>query len=304
MTSGVVWEVPKPLSVDRVRHDDGSFTNVRRHGNPRGPRLLLGHGNGLAIDLYYPFWSRFLGGFDVFVYDLRNHGWNAVGTLREHNVPNLIRDQEQVVEAVAARYGGKPTIGVFHSLSALTALLSSELGTGGTGDLSAWVLFDPPLYKPRLGEAEFDKSANRSAELARRRTDRFRKESEFSELVYHLLLPRAVPGVADLMARTVLRESADGGGFELRCPREYEAQIFAYARTYAFLVDLGALPCPTKVVGSDPTMTFSYMPSFNLGHINTVDYDFIPESTHFLQVEHPAECAELMCEFLEVHGLL
>lgn len=303
MASGTVWEVPKPLSVDRVRHDDGSFTTVRRHGNPRGLRLLVGHGNGLAIDLYYPFWSRFLDQFDVFVYDLRNHGWNAVGTLKEHNVPNLIRDQEQVVEAVAARYDRKRTIGVFHSLSALTALLSAELGTGRTGDLAAWILFDPPLYKPRLGEAEFDKSADRSAELARRRTDRFRRESEFSELVHHLLLTRAVPGAAELMASTVLRESADGQSFELRCPREYEAQIFAYARTYAFLVDLGGLPCPTKVIGSDPTMTFSYMPSFNLSHINTVDYDFIPESTHFLQVEHPAECAELMGEFLKGHGL-
>ena len=263
----------------------------------------MGHGNGLAVDLYYPFWSRFLDHFDVFVYDLRNHGWNAVGNLRGHNVPNLIQDQEQVVENLVARYGPKPTVGVFHSLSALTALLSSELGSGRTGDLSAWVLFDPPLYKPRLGEAEFDKSADRSAELARRRTDRFREEAEFSELVHHLLLTRAVPGAAELMASTVLRESADGS-FELRCPREYEAQIFAYARTYAFLVDLGDLPCPTKVIGSDPTMTFSYMPSFNLSHINTVDYDFIPESTHFLQVEHPAECADLMRGFLEGHGLL
>ena len=303
MASGVVWEVPKPLSVDRVGHDDGSFTNVRRHGNPRGPRLLVGHGNGLAVDLYYPFWSRFLDRFDVFVYDLRNHGWNDVGSRSGHNIPNLIRDQEQVVEAVAARYGETSTIGVFHSLSALTALLSSELGSGTTGSLSAWILFDPPLYKPRLGEEEFDKSADRSAELARRRTDRFRKESEFSELVHHLVLTRAVPGAAELMAGTVLRQSADGEDFELRCPREYEAQIFAYARTYAFLVDLGDLPCPTKVIGSDPTMTFSYMPSFNLSHINTVDYDFIPESTHFLQVEHPEECAVLTCKFLEGHGL-
>ena len=304
MTSGAVWKIPEPHSVHDVRHDDGSVTRVRRHGNPGGPRLLVGHGNGLAVDLYYPFWSRFLDGFDVFVYDLRNHGWNAVGPRSGHNVPNLIRDQEQVVEAIDTCYGPTPMIGVFHSLSALTALLSGPLGTGRMGDLSAWILFDPPLYKPRMGEAEFDKSADRSAELARRRADRFREASEFSELLEHLVLTRAVPGAADLMASTVLRESADGESVELRCPREYEAQIFAYARTYAFLVDLGDVPCPTKVIGSDPTLTFSYMPSFNLSHINTVDYDFIPESTHFLQVEHPEECAQLMCDFLKGHGLL
>ena len=70
------------------------------------------------------------------------------------------------------------------------------------------------------------------------------------------------------------------------------------------MVDLGDLACPTKVIGSDPTLTFSYMPSFNLSHINTVDYDFIPDTTHFLQVEQPGECVELMCEFLEDRGLL
>ena len=304
MTSGAVWRVPEPRSVHDVRHDDGSVTRVRRHGNPRGLRVLVGHGNGLAVDLYYPFWSRFLEDFDVLVYDLRNHGWNAVGPRGGHNIPNLIRDQEQVVEAVAARYGRTRTIGVFHSLSALTALLSSALGTGRTGDLSAWVLYDPPLYRPRMGEAEFDKSADRSAKIARRRTDRFRRAAEFSELVHHLLLTRAVPGAADLMASTVLRESADGEGLELRCPREYEAQIFAYSRTYAFLVDLGNLPCPTKVIGSDPMMSFAYMPTFNLSHINTVDYDFIPDATHFLQIEHPEECVELLRGFLEEEGLL
>ncbi len=304
MTPGVVWEVPEPHSVLDVRHRDGSVTQVRRHGTPGRPRLLLCHGNGLAADLYYPFWSRLTDDFDVFVYDLRNHGWNAVGARSEHHIPNLIGDQEDVVEAVFAHHGRAPTVGVFHSLSALLALLSPVVGTGRSGELSAWILFDPPLYKPRLGEAEFDKAADKSAEIARRRTDRFREAAEFAEVVHHLLLTRAVPGAADLMARTVLRKSPDGRGVELRCPREYEAQIFAYARTYAFPVDLGNLPCPTKVIGSDPTMTFAYMPTFNLSHINTVDYDFIPDSTHFVQIEYPGECIALVRDFLEAHGLL
>ncbi|MDE2752998.1 MAG: alpha/beta fold hydrolase, partial [Gemmatimonadota bacterium] len=127
MSSKAVWELPEPRSVCHVRHDDGSVTIVRRHGNAAGPRLLLCHGNGLAIDLYYPFWSLLVDDFDLLVYDLRNHGWNGIGDRGEHNVPNLVRDQEQVIDAVSATYGDRPTIGVFHSLSALTALLSSQL---------------------------------------------------------------------------------------------------------------------------------------------------------------------------------
>ena len=46
------------------------------------------------------------------------------------------------------------------------------------------------------------------------------------------IFQRAVPGVFDLVARTTLRESTTGDGYELRCPREYEAQIVDYARAF------------------------------------------------------------------------
>ena len=55
--SETVWEVPEPTAVHDVRVDDETVITLRRHGNPEGPRLVLSHGNGLAIDLYYPFWS-------------------------------------------------------------------------------------------------------------------------------------------------------------------------------------------------------------------------------------------------------
>ena len=55
-----VWEIPEPLSVHEVNMEDGAVIFLRRHGNPAGPRLVLSHGNGLAIDLYYPFWSLLL----------------------------------------------------------------------------------------------------------------------------------------------------------------------------------------------------------------------------------------------------
>ncbi|MDE2781919.1 MAG: alpha/beta hydrolase [Gemmatimonadota bacterium] len=305
MSSKAVWELPEPRSVCHVRHDDGSVTIVRRHGNAAGPRLLLCHGNGLAIDLYYPFWSLLVDEFDLLVYDLRNHGWNGIGDRGEHNVPNLVRDQEQVIDAVSATYGDRPTIGVFHSLSALTALLSSQLSVGRTGALSAWVLFDPPLYRPGKDDPDYDALAERTAGMTRRRTHRFRKRSDFTDLLSYLpLLLRAVPGASDLMARTVLTEAPSEDGYELRCPPEYEAQVIAYIRTYAFLVDFGELPCPTKVIGSDPTLPYAYLPTFNLSHIQTVDYDFIPETTHFLQLEKPAECVATMCEFLEENRIV
>ena len=307
MSSAARWEIPEPRSVHEVRHDDGSVTFLRRHGNPAGPRLLLGHGNGLAMDFYYPFWSLLTDDFDVLLYDMRNHGWNAVGARAEHNVPNLVRDLEHVIEAATRQYGARSTTGVFHSLSALTALLSGTLGTGGCDTLAAWVLFDPPLYRPGPKDPDFDAIAEQAAGVASRRTDRFRTRQDFVELFEFLpVLQRAVPQSAELMAQTILRESSllGLGGYELRCPRDYEAQIIAFIRTYAFLVDFGSLPCPTKVIGSDPTLPYAYLPTFDLSHILTVDYDFVPETTHFLQVERPAECVGAMRGFLKENGLL
>lgn len=304
-TTEPVWQLPEPLSACEVRHGDGTVTIVRRHGNAAGPRLLLSHGNGLAIDFYYPFWSLLLRDFDVVVYDLRNHGWNAVGTRSDHNFPNLVRDQDEVVAAVFERYGDKPTIGVFHSLSALTALVSPSLGSRALHRLSACVLFDPPVHKPGIGDREFDEATERAARMVLTRSRRFHMREDFTEVLRYMpLLIRAVPGAGELMARTVLRKSADGRWWELRCPRDYEAQIAQYVRTYSCLVDFAGLPRPTKVIGADPTVPYSYLPTLDLSHVVAVEYDFVPETTHFLQVEKPEECAREMRAFLGHCGVL
>ena len=120
--------------------DDDTVIVLRRHGNPAGPRLVLSHGNGLAIDLYYPFWSLLADDFDLIVYDLRNHGWNPVGRPESHNVARFVSDHDRVLKAIDHHYGNKPKIGVFHSVSALTSLLSLNLGS----EFAARVLFDPP----------------------------------------------------------------------------------------------------------------------------------------------------------------
>ncbi|MCY4628359.1 MAG: hypothetical protein OXE58_12440 [Acidobacteria bacterium] len=53
------------------------------------------------------------------------------------------------------------------------------------------------------------------------------------------------------------------------------------------LVNFEALACPTKVAGADPTLPYSYLPTFDMTHMLFVDYDFIPETTHFLPLEKP-----------------
>ncbi|MYK97487.1 MAG: alpha/beta hydrolase, partial [Gemmatimonadetes bacterium] len=147
MTEDQTWIVPDPQASCEVRLDDETVTVLRRHGNPQGPRLVLSHGNGLAIDLYYPFWSLLIEDYDLILYDQRNHGWNTVGDQQKHDVPTLIHDQRLILEAIDDQYGQKPKVGVYHSVSALITLLTIStfkdlISSGPAVDFAGLVLFD------------------------------------------------------------------------------------------------------------------------------------------------------------------
>ena len=298
MTTEAVWKVPEPLSAYDVQLDDHTVTTVRQHGNTMGPRLVLSHGNGLAIDLYFPFWSLLADDYELIVYDIRNHGWNGVDGRNDHNIPTLIHDHDLILDTIDRVYGNKITVGIFHSLSTIIPLMSfSDL-------YSALVLFDPPLCKPGASQVELLAAAEKAAARIRRRGDRFKTKEEFADFLRYIpTFARVVPGVRELVADTTLRKTAEGNEYELRCPPEYEAQLMDYARSFFPLIDLDLLSCPTKIVGADPTLPYSYLPTFDFSNVMKVDYDFIPEATHFLQLEKPAECAAAIREFLDRNEL-
>ncbi|MCY3886387.1 MAG: alpha/beta hydrolase [Chloroflexi bacterium] len=296
-----VWEIPEPQSTLEVPVDGDTNIILRRHGNPAGPRLVLSHGNGLAIDFYYPFWSLLTEEFDLIIYDLRNHGWNEVGPVDSHNVPTIASDQDAILEAIDEQYGPKPKAGVFHSFSALTTLLSPSNCSG----FSALFLFDPPLRKPGVSHEEFDQASIKNASMARRRGYQFKSQEAFVELLgFSPYYRQVVAGVLPLLAETTLRASLSGEGYVLICPREYEAQIMEYARLYSVFIDFADIQCPIKVLGADPTLPYSYLPTLDLGDIREIDYDFLPDATHFLQLEKPEECVATMRDFLKQQDFL
>ncbi len=291
----IIWDLPEPRETCDIQVDHETVITVRRHGNPDGPRLVMSHGNSLAIDLYFPFWSLLLDDFDLVVYDLRNHGWNRVTSIENHTMPNLADDHDIVIEGIDRLFGAKPKIGVYHSVSALAMLLSPRKGISFDG----WVLFDPPLCRPGQSYFDFDTVAENMAQLTRQRATRFNALEELSSILpYMPNFKNVVDGVNDLFVRTTLRAADDGEGFQLRCPREYEAQIIEYASVYAVLINFNSYKCPTKVIGADPTLPYSYLPTLDLTDAIDVDYDFLPEATHYLQLEQPEQCVETMLEFV------
>ena len=303
--SEVQWAVPAPLAAAEAVMDDGTKIVVRRHGNPAGTRIVLSHANGFAADAYYPFWSLLTGRFDVVVYDFRNHGWNAVGELEAHAIPTFVRDMTVVARTIERAFGEKPAVGVFHSLSGQTAAIEA---CSGAGSFAALVLFDPficpqgchPGHKERLRT-----TMARMVEGALRRRSSFDSEGAFVERLRGTpAFERLRPGVAELLAQTTLRTADRESGFVLRCPREYEARVSEQGYPYAATVDVDAIACPVKVVGSDPVAPHSFLPTVAMNEITALNYDFIPETTHFLQLEEPEQCVAAMLEFIGDEGEL
>ena len=83
-------------------------------------------------------------------------------------------------------------------------------------------------------------------------------------------------------------------------PRAVNNYVFCWSMT----VDFQSVHCPIKAIGADPTIPHSYMPSMDLEELQLLDYDFVPETTHLLQIEKPEVCAALALEFLKNQGLV
>ena len=294
--------VPSPASALDVQVDDSVTIHVRRHGNPAGPRIIMTHGCGRAADTYFPFRKSLLDRYDLLLFDLRSHGWNQVSDQRAHNIRTFVNDYAAILRAVGQRLGENPAAGVFHSVSALIALLFQQMHAGFAG----LVLFNPPVCPPGRDSSDMEPITRGLAASTLRRKERFESREEYIEaIVGNPAFERLHLDVPALMAETLLRPTADGGGYELRCPREYEAQIYEWTFGWSMQVDLSQVRCPVKTIGSDPTTNFlTFIPGIDLSELSVLGYDFLPDTTHLLQLETPERCAALSIEALETWKLV
>ena len=294
-----IWSVPEPAEVLAVELTNGAEVQVRRHGNPAGPRVILSHGCGLAADMYLPYWLLLKDSVDLLVFDFRSHGWNPEGDPASLNFPTFVDDYDVVLRSIGQRFGEKPVVGVFHSMSALTALLFEQQRGGFAG----LVLFDPPIQPPGRNPEDMVYISEHMSRGMRRRQDRFESHDDYiAHMDANPAYQRLRLGVSALMAETLLRP--DGEGYALRCPKEHEAQIYEYFYGWSMQIDTEQVKCPIRVVGSDPTTSFSFMPSIDFGEMVRMNYDFLPEATHMLQLEEPERCVEITLQFLSEIGLL
>lgn len=284
---------------------DGAVVRLRRHGDPSGPRIALSHGNGLAIQAYYPFWRLLLDDYDLVLFDVRNHGQNPLQGPENHRWEVFRDDFERIYHAIQDHFGEAPTAGAFHSLSSIASL--DQVLTHGDR-WNPFVLIDPPIFPPRghaLVEMEERNMAEMSA-LARRRPQRYPSEQAFADqLAGRAAFARWVPGAHLLFAQSTLRPDPEGDGYVLCCPREMEGQVFVTNVDPTLWPRAGEIAAPTKVIGADPRLEFQHSPSIlsrAFAEEQGLDYTMIADTTHFLQIERPEAACEALTAFLARHS--
>jgi len=304
-TADPIFVVPEPHGVLDVTLEDGSAIRLRRHGRLAGPRLYFSHGNGFAADAYLPFWRDLADEFEILLFDFRNHGWNARSDPARHNYAQMARDLDSVFRAGQAAFGDKPASGVFHSMSARTAMKHAiEIGWRW----QALALFDPPNVPPRGHELypAMEEFERRLVAFAGKRRDVFGNPVELTEEYKASRTSRAwVPGAQALMARSVLRHEADGS-YRLVCAPALEAAIYGEATTLNLWPRAAEFGGPVKLIGADPDMKggpATGPANRALGSEGGFDYIAVRGAGHLLQIEQPVLCRDILREFLARSGV-
>ncbi len=294
---------PQPRETHSVALSDGATMVLRRHGNPDGPRIALSHGNGMAIEAYYPFWRLMLADYDTILFDTRNHGQNPPDGVENHTWEQFRDDFETVRCSMDTLFGRRPVAAVFHSMSGISALLQ----TRAFGERwSPLILVDPPIFPPS-GHALQERQGFHMEDMeaiALRRPDRF---DDLEDLAAVLRARRAFrrwpPGAHELYALATTRRTADG--WALACPKRLEARIFAANIDPTIWPEVGAMPGNIAVVGADATLPEVQPPALlgrALAQGHGLPYTMIDDCTHFLQIERPEAVWQAVEAFLRRFG--
>jgi pimeloyl-ACP methyl ester carboxylesterase len=281
-----------------VRLDDGATASVRVYGN--GPRVICSHGNGLAADAFQSFWRLFMPDYETVVFDFRHHGRSSPFEKPVPHVwPQLIRDYDLIMKGITREIGAAPSLGAFHSMSALATLLhASEYESPWIGIVG----FEPPATPPSQ-YPEFQLFRADNGRLAERTLKRRFEFDHVQELFESYRRSSAFAGVDDAglqaLAASTLRWNAERKLYELACAREFEASIFAMQDLECAWERMCKLKIPVQLVAGEPTNGSS--PFVAVERVFARDGGFafttVKDASHFMQMEKPEQCAAIVRAF-------
>ncbi|HVE48280.1 MAG TPA: alpha/beta hydrolase [Casimicrobiaceae bacterium] len=287
-----------------VAANDGTRLSLRVYERPGAPRIVISHGNGLAADGYRIFWEALADDFEIVTHDLRNHGRSERSSPERHCWSQIADDLDLVWRELARWLGDRTTIGVFHSLAAVASLHHlRRYGKGG----DALLLFDPPLAPPASHPLAPLHAANMTtlASIAGARNALFASPRQLADkFARQGALKRWRHEAYEAMANATLRRH-DEGAWRLSCPPTFEASIFATNTDASLWETLRHAPIPIKLVGGDPTLpgaTASVLMGRSASSELGLEYEAVPNTTHFLQLEEPEACRVITRAYVNALG--
>lgn len=219
-----------------------------RGGAPSGAArpVLLCHPTGFHGRIWHPVARRLAeAGCAVWSFDFRGHGDSDVPDAA-YRWDDFAADVLAVVEHLGLPAGRMAGVG--HSKGA-AALVLAESGRPGTFE-RLW-LYEPIIFPsdPPLGPTD----ANPLVETARRRREVFDSRDEAYENF-------ATKPPLDALCEEALRAYVDhglrvrdDGCWELKCPGEIEARVYAMGSAHAGYRALAEVACPSLVVCGEHT---------------------------------------------------
>ena len=283
----------------RLTLSDGADILLRRCGNPDGPRLLVSHGTGFAIDGFVRMWRPLAKTCDLVLFDLRGHGRNGPVAPETVDGPRLTRDMAEIVAGVSEAFGVRPAFGLFHSIAALMAL---RLESQQPGRFAGLVLIEPPATPPEDDPrfAAFEAGRLALATRSAKRQERFASVAELAEKFSARGPFRFFePGAAQELAAAML--VADGNGWKLACPPAVEARYFGRNLDDGLRDRLAQVACPVLMLVGREDLAHDGTPAciaVDLARLGGFDLLELARATHMLPLERPGAIAEQTLAFL------
>lgn len=256
------------------------------------PPLVFAHATGFHARVFDAIIEHFPGQ-RVFSLDLRGHGRSQGGPIDHWN--ELASDVCEFVDQLDIR----GAIGIGHSMGAHTLL---QAACDRSEAFSQLVLFDPVILAPEFYVPNTPLfTADNPHPASRRKRDFASPEAMIERFKdrdpYNLFEPR----VFEDYCRHGLLPAADGEGFELACPPEVEASVYASSRSNAGILETAKqVEVPVLVVRAKQLdqMDFKSSPTWpRLAEILPDGTDMHrPDRTHFHPLEDPADAAQIISE--------
>jgi pimeloyl-ACP methyl ester carboxylesterase len=273
---------PKSFFVDA----NGIRLSCQDWGGEGQPIVIL-HATGFLGRVYRPFALALRSSGHVYSYDQRGHGDSSRPADGDYTWASTTADLKAFIEAMKL----KGTRGLGHSAgaTAIGALAGTEPEL-----VSRAVLVEPVVFDDEAPESEENSLYERTLKRKRR--------FESVDAMFRNLENKPP---FDTWRRDMLRDycehgtrPAAGGGVELKCPPEIEAEFYARSREYAGLPMILKSRSPLLVIfGEKSDSPGNAIPDKIAAQLENGRVVTVAGASHFLPMEQPEEVIRMATEF-------